>query len=45
MQRDGAVLNMVLGIFLRVISKSQQSSSPGAEQLDKADKADKADMI
>jgi hypothetical protein len=37
MQRDGAVLNMVLRISLRVIAKGLQSSSPGAEQLDKAD--------
>jgi hypothetical protein len=36
MQRDGAVLNMVLRIFLRVIAQSLQSNSPGAAQLDKA---------
>ena len=36
MQRDGAVLNMVLRIFLRVIAQSLQSSSPGTAQLDKA---------
>jgi hypothetical protein len=36
MQRDGAVLNMVLRIFLRVIAQSLQSCSPGAAQLDKA---------
>ena len=32
MRRDGAVLNMVLRIFLRVIAQSLQSSSPGATQ-------------
>jgi hypothetical protein len=36
MQRDGAVLNMVLRIFLRVIAQSLQTHSPGATQLDKA---------
>lgn len=36
MQRDGAVLNMVLGIFLRVIAQSLQAHSPGAAQVDKA---------
>jgi hypothetical protein len=36
MQRDGAVLNMVLRIFLRVIGQSLQSNSPGAAQVDKA---------
>ena len=36
MQRDGAVLNMVLRIFLRVITQSLQAHSPGAAQLDKA---------
>ena len=36
MQRDGAVLNMVLRIFLRVIGQSLQSHSPGAAQVDKA---------
>jgi hypothetical protein len=36
MQRDGAVLNMVLRIFLRVIAQSLQSHSPGAAQVDKA---------
>ena len=36
MQRDGATLNMVLRIFLRVIAQSLQSHSPGAAQLDKA---------
>jgi hypothetical protein len=30
MQRDGAVLNMVLRIFLRVIAQSLQTHSPGA---------------
>ena len=34
MQRDGAVLNMVLRIFLRVIAQSLQSNSPGATQLE-----------
>jgi hypothetical protein len=36
MQRDGAVLNMVLRIFLRVIAQSLQSNSPGAAHVDKA---------
>jgi hypothetical protein len=36
MQRDDAALNMVLRIFLRVISQSLQSNCPGAAQLDKA---------
>lgn len=36
MQRDGAVLNMVLRIFLRVIAQSLQSHSPGAKTVDKA---------
>lgn len=36
MQRDGAVLNMVLRIFLRVVAKSLQSHSPGAAHVDKA---------
>ena len=36
MQRDGATLNMVLRIFLRVIAQSLQSHSPGAAQVDKA---------
>jgi hypothetical protein len=36
MQRDGAVLNMVLRIFLRVIAQSLQSHSPGAAHVDKA---------
>ncbi len=36
MQRDGAVLNMVLRIFLRVIAQSLQSHRPGAAHVDKA---------
>ena len=36
MQRDGAVLNMVLRIFLRVIAQSLQVLSPGAANVDKA---------
>ncbi len=36
MQRDGAVLNMVLRIFLRVIAQSLQAHCPGAAQVDKA---------
>jgi hypothetical protein len=36
MQRDGVVLNMVLRIFLRVISQSLQSNCPGATQVDRA---------
>jgi hypothetical protein len=36
MQRDGAVLNMVLRIFLRVIAKSLQAHSTGAAPVDKA---------
>ena len=36
MQRDGAVLNMVLRIFLRVIAQSLQTHSPGVAQVDKA---------
>ncbi len=36
MQRDGAVLNMVLRIFLRVIAQSLQSNCPGAAQVDRA---------
>ena len=39
MQRDGAVLNMVLGIFLRVIAQSLQSNSPGAAQVGESNKA------
>jgi hypothetical protein len=38
MQRDGAVLNMVLRIFLRVIAQSLQTHSPGAANVDKAAK-------
>ena len=36
MQRDGAVLNMVLRIFLRAIAKSLQSNCPGVAHLGKA---------
>ena len=36
MQRDGAVLNMVLRIFLRVIAQSLQSNCPGAAQVSTA---------
>ena len=36
MQRDGAVLNMVLRIFLRVIAQSLQAHSRGAANVDKA---------
>jgi hypothetical protein len=36
MQRDGAVLNMVLRIFLRVIAQTLQTHSPGAAHMDKA---------
>ena len=36
MQRDGAVLNMVLRIFLRVIAQSLQFSSPDAVNVDRA---------
>jgi hypothetical protein len=36
MQRDGAVLNMVLRIFLRVIAQSLQTHCPGAANADKA---------
>jgi Putative transposase len=36
MQRDGAVLNMVLHIFVRVIAQSLQASSPGAANMSKA---------
>ena len=36
MQRDGAALNMVLRIFLRVIAQSLQAHSPGVAQVDKA---------
>ena len=34
MQRDGAVLNMVLRIFLRVIAQTLHANSPGAAQVD-----------
>ena len=33
MQRDGVALNMVLRIFLRVITQSLQSNCPGAAQV------------
>ncbi len=36
MQRDGAVLNMVLRIFLRVIAQSLSANCPGAADVDKA---------
>jgi hypothetical protein len=36
MQRDGAVLGMVLHIFLRVIAQTLQANSPGAQNPDKA---------
>ena len=36
MQRDGAVLNMVLRIFLRVIAQSLSANCPGAANMDKA---------
>jgi len=36
MQRDGAVLGMVLRIFLRVIEQALQAGSPGAANADKA---------
>jgi hypothetical protein len=36
MQRDGAVLGMVLRIFLRVIEQTLQAGSPGAAHVDKA---------
>ena len=36
MQRDGAALNMVLRIFLRVIAQSLQDHSPGAANVDRA---------
>ena len=35
MQRDGALLGMVLRIFLRVIAQSLQSNCPGAANVDK----------
>ena len=36
MQRDGAVLNMVLRIFLRVIAQTLQDHCPGAQTADMA---------
>jgi hypothetical protein len=36
MQRDGAVLNMVLRIFLRVIAQSLSANCPGAADVSKA---------
>ena len=36
MQHDGAVLNMVLRILLRVIAQSLQDHCAGAAQVDKA---------
>ena len=36
MQRDGAVLNVVLRIFLRVIAQSLQDHCAGAAQVDRA---------
>jgi hypothetical protein len=36
MQRDGAVLNMVLRIFLRAIAQSLQDHCAGAAQVDRA---------
>ena len=36
MQRDSAVLGMVLRIFLRVIAQTLRASSPGAARTDKA---------
>jgi hypothetical protein len=36
MPRDGAVLGMVLRIFLRVIEQTLQAGSPGAAHVDKA---------
>jgi hypothetical protein len=39
MQRDGAVLNMVLRVFLRVISQSLQAHCPGAAQVHTTDRA------
>ena len=35
MQRDGAVLGMVLRIFLRVIAQSLETHCPGAANVDK----------
>ncbi|MDR7149374.1 diadenosine tetraphosphate (Ap4A) HIT family hydrolase [Hydrogenophaga palleronii] len=39
MLRDGAVLGMVLRIFLRVMEQSLQASSPGAAHIDKVNRA------
>ena len=39
MQRDGAVLNMVLRIFLRVIAQSLHANSPGAAQVGESNQA------
>ncbi len=39
MQRDAAVLGMVLRIFLRVIEQTLQASSPGSVSADKASRA------
>ena len=36
LQRDGAALNMVLRIFLRVIAQSLSANCPGAASVDKA---------
>jgi len=36
MQRDGAVLNMVLRIFLRVIAQSLSANCPGTAEVNKA---------
>jgi len=36
MQRDGAVLNMVLRLFLRVIAQAIQSHRPGAQTVNRA---------
>jgi hypothetical protein len=36
MQRDGAVLNMLLCIFLRVIAQTLQTHSPSAANVDEA---------
>ena len=36
MQRDGAVLNMLLRIFLRVIAQSLHAHCPGAANADRA---------
>jgi hypothetical protein len=39
MQRNGAVLGMVLRIVLRVMEQSLQASSPGAAHIYKANRA------